>query len=185
MLSIRSIPAVYRHLLRFVAVMFAADAVWKMLITYNSTQVFGCGQDISAFFFPLQQHTAAWAYKVAHCFKPTLQLLNEIVLAYPNGNSTCIAWSCTPLKQIFILASILIFSSPLCKKQAWHKLWYIPLCSLLLYGVNILRIALIAIVIEQHPEWFEVLHNVILKYAFYLVVFALWGLWEWAVTHHK
>ena len=57
------------------------------------------------------------------------------------------------------------------------KLWFIPLGLVCAYLFNILRITLIAIAIEHHPDWFELLHEYVFKYMFYFMLFCLWLLW--------
>lgn len=39
---------------------------------------------------------------------------------------------------------------------------------------NLLRIASITLIIEHHPEWFEVMHGWVLKYLFYGIMFIGW-----------
>ncbi len=55
-----------------------------------------------------------------------------------------------------------------------HKTWFIPLGWLCIYLFNIARIAAIAMLIEAHPTWFEILHTYVFKYLFYIMLFALW-----------
>ena len=45
---------------------------------------------------------------------------------------------------------------------------------LLCHAFNILRIWLITLAIEHHPDWFPVLHDYVFKYLFYGMMFALW-----------
>ena len=55
-----------------------------------------------------------------------------------------------------------------------HKAWYIPVGWICCYAFNILRIFLIALFTEYHPEWFPLLHDYLFKYAFYAMLFGLW-----------
>ena len=66
----------------------------------------------------------------------------------------------------------------MCNRLWLHKLWFIPFGWLCCYLFNILRIFIIALFIEHHPEWFHVLHDYIFKYLFYGMLF---GLWVWFV----
>ena len=168
---------IYLLLLWFAVVLLSADCLWKCCVREEDGEVRLLKQQVTPFFSRLAEHTAYWAYNTAHLFKRQLRLENNVKLTYPNGNSTWIGWSCTPVKQQFIFVCLLLLTPPIVKSRAWHKCWYIPVCLLLLYGVNILRIATIAVVIDTHPEWFDILHTYLLKYVFYGVVFALWMMW--------
>lgn len=170
----------YRYLIAFVAVMLTANVIWKLSVNADAHTVRWWGWDITCLFDACAKQTAASAYYVAHFFKPTLLLSDDIILYYPNGHSTTIAWSCTPIKQLFIFLCIMLATPPFTHRIAWHKLWYIPLSMTLLYVANILRIALIACVIDTHPEYFTLLHTYILKYLFYGIVFLLWGAWVYS-----
>ena len=44
------------------------------------------------------------------------------------------------------------------------------------YAFNILRIFLITLAVEFHPEWFHMLHDYLFKYMFYAMLFGLWVL---------
>lgn len=62
--------------------------------------------------------------------------------------------------------------------DSWkHKLWFIPLGVVCSFAFNLLRIAIITLVIEFHPECFYVLHTYVFKYLFYGFLFALWVVW--------
>ena len=54
------------------------------------------------------------------------------------------------------------------------KLWYIPLGWFCCYIFNMLRIFIIALIIEQHRNWFPVMHDYIFKYLFYGILFVMW-----------
>ena len=54
------------------------------------------------------------------------------------------------------------------------KLGFVLVGWLACYAFNILRIFLIALAIEHHPEWFEFLHDFLFKYLFYGMLFGLW-----------
>ena len=58
-----------------------------------------------------------------------------------------------------------------------RKLWFIPLGWLMVYLFNIMRIAIIALLIHHHPSWFDFLHTYLFKYLFYGMIFALWVVW--------
>lgn len=164
-------------LIAFSLVLIAANLLWKLLIHEDEAGIlYLCSCPVSAPFNALANHTANAVYAILQPFKATLTLTDGY-LAYPNGHSTHIGWSCTSVKQITLFACTILTATPLWNQKSLHKLWYIPLCALLLYGFNILRILLITLAIENHPDWFPLLHTYILKYAFYGIVFLLWMLW--------
>ena len=62
---------------------------------------------------------------------------------------------------------------------SWRrKLWFIPLGWGCIYVFNLLRIIIVAFVVEYHPEMFEILHSYIFKYLFYFMLFMLWVGWN-------
>ena len=99
---------------------------------------------------------------------------------FTTGTGTRIVWGCTGLKQSFIWIVIMLIA----RGQRKHKLWFIPLGLVCAYLFNILRITLIAIAIEQHPDWFHLLHDYIFKYLFYGMLFCLWVWWTNRITSH-
>ena len=43
----------------------------------------------------------------------------------------------------------------------------------------------IVAIVGHHPEYFEILHGFILKYAFYIFIWSLWLLWEELFVKYK
>ena len=164
----------------------ASNFFWKLSISgdedkgLNSLVTFW-GFDVSAPF--------VWAAKhVAHITVTTLNVINfdislkpENVLGYANGNAVQVIWACTGLKQAYIFICIIALNH-----GPWrNKIWFIPLGLLIIYLFNIFRIACIAACVENHPDWFNLLHKYILKYAFYLVIFFIWVYWEEKIANKK
>jgi exosortase/archaeosortase family protein len=58
------------------------------------------------------------------------------------------------------------------------KFWYITGGLLVVYTVNILRISAITALVGAYPNQFELLHEYIFKYLFYIILFAMWVLWD-------
>lgn len=81
--------------------------------------------------------------------------------------------SCTGFKQAFIWMFLILTA----RGPIWHKIWYIPLGWICVYGVNVLRIAAIAGIVEFHPEMFELFHRYVFKYLFYFILFMMWVFW--------
>jgi len=180
--DIRKKLAPYRGILLFVAAMLLADWLWKLTVRGDegNSSVFWLCFDLTPFFDALARHTAQSVYALLHKFKPELYLSDSLVLGYTGGSGTHIAWSCTPVKQAFIFTAIILAAQPYIIKdrRALHKLWFVPLGIGLVYAINILRIAVVVLVIEHHPDLFHLFHDYLLKYLFYGFIFCLWLLWS-------
>lgn len=181
----------YRDVLMFVLTLFVADGLWKLTVSGDETgvgMVLWLGMDVTALFDAFAQHTADCVFRLVSLVRDTAWQADATTIRFTSGSGTTIAWSCTPLKQAFIWLCLMLTTLPAsldCANGAWrHQLWdarlwqhkaaFVLLGWLLAYGFNILRIFIIALVIEHHPELFALLHNYILKYAFYALLFLLW-----------
>ncbi|OIP81049.1 MAG: hypothetical protein AUK44_10865 [Porphyromonadaceae bacterium CG2_30_38_12] len=162
-------------------VLICAHFLWKFTVIGDETdtQVQFFGFDISAPFSFMASHVASASYFILHALGSDVQLLTHNWLRYPNHVNVQIVWSCSGLKQAYIFTCIIAFSHGKFVK----KMWFIPLGLVVVYFVNIIRIAAITALIEHHPEQFELLHEHIFKYAFYAFVFALWVWWEEKISH--
>jgi len=84
-----------------------------------------------------------------------------------------IVWGCLGLKQMTIYACIILFYwGPFLK-----KLWYIPLGCFILTVYNVIRVAVTVLLTDGNPERFDSLHDGILRYIYYTIVFLLWVVW--------
>ena len=166
----------YQDLLIFAVTLLSANAVWKLLI-HGDENGFGdvtfCGWVVTPFFDVIADEVARAVYRLLSLTREGITLADNLI-RFPEGHGTRIVWSCTPVKQAFIFLCLIATTRPYKGRAAWHKLWYIPLCWAILYGFNILRIYWIALIVEFHPEMFELLHTYIFKYVFYGVLFLLW-----------
>ena len=172
----------YADVIIFMATLLVANYAWKwtMVGDENGDAVMWLGLDITAPFEFMACHVASVVYGLVSLFRDTAYMVGEHTIRFESGSGTTIIWGCTALKQSFIwLCLMLTVRSAGNAKRTWlHKLWFIPLGWLCCYVFNILRIFLIAIAIEHHPEWFHLLHDYIFKYLFYGMLF---GLWVWFV----
>lgn len=73
---------------------------------------------------------------------------------------------------ILFIAFIIAFSA-----RFTPTLIYILVGSFLIYGINIIRIAFIALAIHQFSEYSEFLHQIIFPLIIYGVTFLLWVIW--------
>ena len=129
-------------------------------------------------------HIARVVYWLVSLFRDTAFMADEHTIRFVGGTGTSIIWGCTAIKQSFIWFWLIATVRPWIVRFSpftFHfspftlaKLWYIPLGWVCCYAFNILRIFLIALLIEHHPEWFHMLHDYIFKYLFYGMLFGLW-----------
>lgn len=90
------------------------------------------------------------------------------------GNYTArVIEGCNAISLIILfIAFIIAFSGPLKK-----TLLYILFGSLIIYFINLLRIAFLSVMIYRYPEHQEFLHNLVFPAIIYGTIFLLWVLW--------
>ena len=167
----------YLDIILFAITLLVANWVWKLMVSgdeFGHGDVTWFGLVVTPFFDAIAAHTARCAYWVVDVFRDTVHL-SDIRIWFDSGNGTSIVWGCTPVKQSFIwLCLIATAIGP------WmHKLWFIPAGWVLIYIINILRIVFISLIIEFHPELFDLMHTYIFKYAFYGIMFLMWLVWTY------
>ncbi len=57
------------------------------------------------------------------------------------------------------------------------KLWYIPLGLLIIYMLNVFRIAGLSFTQLYFPEYLDINHHTVFKYTVYTAIFILWVIW--------
>ena len=174
----------YIDIIIFVVTLLVANYAWKWTFTGDEKgdMVTWLGMDVTAPFEFMACHIASVVYWLVSLVRDTAYMSDIHTIRFAStGVGTVVIWGCTGLKQSFIWLCLILTvrSIPGYEKQTWlQKLWFIPLGWLCCYVFNILRIFLIALFIEYHVEWFDVLHDYIFKYLFYAMLF---GLWVWFV----
>lgn len=165
----------YRDVIIFMVTLLVANQVWKWMIHGDEAgvgDVTWFGLVVTPLFDAVARNTTDAVYALCSLVSDGVYRAGETLLRFADGHGTRIVWSCTPLKQDFIWMCLIATTI-----APWrHKLWYIPLGWLAIYGINILRIAAITLLIEHHPEWFELLHGYVFKYLFYGLMFLGWVL---------
>ncbi len=185
--NLKSIIAPYSDVLIFMITLFAANYFWKWTVTgdENGDIVTWFNLDVTAPFEWMACHVASVVYWLVSLFRDTAYMTDPHTIRFASGSGTTIIWGCTAIKQSFIWlcliltvrpwkSSIINHQSSIIQNLWFHKFWYILLGWLCCYAFNILRIFLIALFIEQHPEWFHMLHDYLFKYLFYGMLFGLW-----------
>ena len=158
----------------FMVTLIAANYFWKFTVLGDEQgdYVLWFGIDLTAIFNAVTAHIASAVFWLVSLVRDTAHMVGDHTIAFDSGSRTGIIWGCSGLKQSFIWMCLI-----LTVRRGWiHKLWYIPLGWVFCYAFNILRIALIALAVEFHPEWFHVLHDWVFKYLFYFMLFVLWAI---------
>lgn len=164
----------YYDVVIFAVTLLVANGLWKLTIggDEHGDYVTLFGLDVSPFFAAVTQHVADAVYGCVHLVRDTVHLTGRRVW-FDSGNGSRIVWGCSGIKQAWIWFALMLTT-----RGRWlHKLWFIPLGWLICHGFNILRISLISLFIEFHPERFHFLHDYLFKYLFYGLMFLLWVLW--------
>ncbi len=164
----------YTDIIIFVVTLFAANYFWKftMVGDENGDVVTWFGLDVTAPFEFMSCHIASVVYWLVSLVRDTAYMPDEQTIRFTSGSGSVIIWGCSGLKQMFIWTCLI-----LTVRGGWkQKTWFIPLGWVCCHVFNILRIFLITLFIEFHPDWFHVLHDYIFKYAFYAMMFGLWVL---------
>lgn len=178
--DIRNALKPYVDIILFVVALLAANYFWKFTVLGDEggEQVTWFGWDITAPFDFMAAHIASAVYWLIHLTRDTIMLLDETLLVFTSTSAVRIVWSCTAIKQSFIWLIIMLVARGPWKK----KLWFIPLGWLCAYVFNILRITIITMIMEHHPQYFELLHTYIFKYLFYIMLFGLWLWWTHGIS---
>lgn len=168
----------YTDIILFVVALLAANYFWKFTVLGDEggIQVMWLSIDLTRPFDAMAHHIANLVYWLIALTNDHVHLIDPNLIQFDTGTGTRIVWSCTAIKQSFIWIIIMLVA-----RGNWkHKLWFIPLGLACTYLFNIIRITLIAMAIEHHPELFNFLHEYLFKYLFYGMLFCLWLWW----THH-
>lgn len=164
----------YTDVIIFMVTLFVANYFWKFTMQgdENGDMVTWLGLDVTAPFEFMSCHIASAVYWLVSLFRDTVFMVGDHTIRFETGSGSTIIWGCSGLKQMFIWMCLI-----LTVRGGWiHKLWYIPMGWVCCHAFNILRIFLITLFVEFHPDWFHVLHDYIFKYMFYAMLFGLWVL---------
>ena len=154
--------APYRDILSFVVVLLVSDGLWKLT----------CARWEYSFLWPTDE-LASFVYTIVSYLREGVALVNGHRIVFDTGTGTTVIWGCTAIKQSWIWLCLIGFA-----RGPWkHKLWYIPIGWIFIHLINIVRISAIALIVEHHPEQFELWHAYIFKYLFYGIMFLMWAGW--------
>lgn len=161
----------------FAIILLVAHFFWKFFVLgdESDTVVTFFGLDISHPFNVASAHVAQVTHNILNAIGfDNLLKPNNVVQHCESKQAVRVVWGCTGIKQAYIFFCIIAFY-----KGSWkNKLWFIPMGLLVIYLFNIFRIAFITAVIDNYPQYFDLLHEHIFKYAFYAVIFLMWVWWN-------
>ena len=117
---------------------------------------------------------------VEHIIGYDIRTLNT-TMYFPNNNWLEVNGSCSGLKQFYQwIILMVLFPGP------WkQKLWYIPMGIVVIHLINIMRIVILAIIMEVAPDYWHISHDWILRPFFYVVIFVMWVIWVEKFAHPK
>ena len=175
--SLKQLFEPYKDVIVFIVTLLVANYFWKWTMSGDEfgEQVTWFGLDVTAPFEMMACHVASAVYWLLGLFRDSVSMPDAHTIHFASGSGLSVIWGCSGLKQNFIWLCLILTVLPLTNGRLWsQKLWYIPVGWVACYAFNILRIFLIALLIEHHPDWFEVLHDVIFKYLFSAMLVGLW-----------
>lgn len=166
----------YQGIVLFVIFLFASNYFWEFAVDGDKdpdaiVTLFGC--DISYYI----NFVISWFANVTHNVLNTLGIGTQLVNnqnCFPNRHVCSIICGCSGVKQAFIMVVIILCS----RGPILHKLWYCVLAVMVLACFNVFRLSFLTYIVRDHMEWFEILHDHVLKYAFYFTIFLLWLFWD-------
>ncbi|GAB5399022.1 MAG: exosortase family protein XrtF [Aureisphaera sp.] len=110
-----------------------------------------------------------------HESQPTMKLfVNDMYLAR-------IIEGCNAVSIIILFMAFVIAFAQKLKKT----LLFILGGTVLIYGVNILRIAILAIALYKYPQYDDLLHGIVFPGIIYGMVFLLWMIWVRGLKQKK
>jgi len=169
----------FKGILFFLFLLFFFHFAWKIAIggDIHDTNIFLFGKDITPSWFDPACHlftqAVAWFMRLFPSSQELLVQYNRLKFATEGNVWICIIWGCLGFKQMLIYSGVILFYwGPLLK-----KLWYIPMGWLILTAYNVIRVATTVWLTNGAPERFDSLHDGILRYIYYTIVFLLWVVW--------
>ncbi len=168
----------FEGIILFIVVLFTANYFWKFSFSGDDfssdlSVVTFWGMDCTAIFNAMIYHIASVSHFILEFFGYSVVLDGTNITHY-NGQGIVVIWGCSGLKQSFIFLCIMLFA----RGDFKHKLWYALLGLVIVYLVNVSRVTLLAMLVENYRHHFDFMHDVIFKYLFYFIIFMIWLLWE-------
>lgn len=196
----------FKDIIWFLILFVSFELIWKLCVHIGEDEsiLLVFGKDLTAYTKGFCLWTAKSVYWLVHDVLNYYDFQRSgVYLYFENSLRVDIIWGCTGLKQYIMFSFILLFYFGPVKK----KLWYLPMSILILAIINILRLAIICIIIKDpfpawfipvnewynnrvwentqevywqfYTDWFHVFHKDIFTWVYYDgVIFLLWLIWE-------
>lgn len=196
----------FKDIIWFLSLFLIFEFIWKLFVHQGENEriLLVVGKDLTSYTLDISLWTAKSVYWIIHDLLGYSDFqINGITLQFKDSIPVDIIWSCTGLKQLFMFAFIIIFYFGPMKK----KLWFIPVSLVILLLINIVRLSIIFLIIQNpfpewfipfnewynkrvwenthanyiqfYTDWFNVFHKDILTWLYYDgVIFVLWLIWE-------
>ncbi|MDR3057592.1 MAG: archaeosortase/exosortase family protein [Prevotella sp.] len=196
----------FKDIIWFLCLFLIFEFIWKLCVHVGDDErvLLVLGKDLTKYTEGMCLWTAESVYWFIHDLLGYHDFhINGNILQFKNSIPIEIVWGCTGLKQLFMFTFIIVFYFGPAKK----KLWYIPMSLIILIIVNILRLAIIFLIIrnpfpewfitvnewynnrtwsntkenyiEFYKDWFNVFHRDIFTWLYYDgIIFILWLIWE-------
>lgn len=103
------------------------------------------------------------------------KLDDGILLTIDNEYSVSIVEGCNSVSVVILFVSFIIAFAENFKKT----ILFLFAGAVLIYVVNVLRIAVLVVLLYKFPEYEHILHSVIFPGIIYSMVFILWMVWVW------
>ena len=95
-------------------------------------------------------------------------------LCLPGGEGVIVEFDCMAF-GIMALFAIFVIAYPGTVKV---KGWFIPLGLVIIFFINSIRIAALALVVHYIPQYMDLFHHFIFQAIYYLIVIQMWVFWQ-------
>ena len=179
----------FKGIILFMFLLLLFHFAWKIAIDGDMTSenIYLFGKDITPSWFNTSCQTlvkmVAWLIQLFPNTQDLLIHANGTKLMFPAEENIWIhiIWGCLGFKQMLIYSGVILFYwGPFLK-----KLWYIPMGWVILTAYNVVRVSVTVWLTDGHPERFDSLHDGILRYIYYGIVFLLWLVWAEFIDKNK
>ena len=165
----REIWSVSGNVILFIVITLAFHFIWKIF----QDQIEG-----AALVIRMGDWLATRAYLAADWVQTRLLSMNYTtaepnIFRFPGSGSIIINETCSGLKQFYqVIVLFVLFPGP------WkHKTWFIPTGILIMHLTNIFRVVMLSVAMAHLPQYWDFVHDWVLRPFFYVVLFALWIWW--------
>jgi len=122
----------------------------------------------------LAQHISEMSYLICQWIGPEPSGLSNRTIQFSNGRGLTVIEGCSGFKQLLQSAFLFIFYP-----GNWrHKLWFVPCALVVVHLVNVFRIALLTAWSGLDWPFWQWMHDYPLKGLYFIVIFALWYVWN-------